>query len=550
MSNYFLNRCGAWIVSAFLPTVLLCSSAFADWATDMFQDTSHNFGTVARGADTQFQFVFQNKFVEDVVIESVHSSCRCTTPTYNKKVIKTWEKGAVNIKLDTRNFSGRKDATVTVRFSKPFYAEVQLHSYCSIRTDVSVQPGNVAFGTVSVGSKQTRNFYVDYAGGMTWRNWRIIDIQSEASFFSASMREVTRQPGSVRYEIALSLKEDVPAGYLKEFIDLVTNDPNPGNQHCPVPVSGLVEPTISVKPSPLSFGLIQSADPIQKTVVIAGQNPFMITGIQSSDSRVTAVLPTEAKTVHILPLRFQQTALSGKFSGMIRFSVNTQSAPVSLTFTGESIPPVKEEETEIIETAESTAPVSQPQEISPAQRFFPPQKQQEESVQPEAATADSGEKSNAENTNSTAAGSSKVPGIGKKETLDFSSKTVPGGTLEMDAPALDTPEAGTSEESVKPGANAQNANSPAVESPALPESEGVNAGKTPLFQRMPPKQSTSKRPTTKPAAQKEPAEPALPGSPEPANEIAAYLAPAQDALPSIPDNSTDDSLDIAAPLAL
>lgn len=539
-----------------MPTILLCSSAYADWATEMFQDTSHNFGTVARGADTQFQFVFQNKFVEDVVIESVHSSCRCTTPTYDKKVIKTWEKGVVNIKLDTRNFSGRKDATVTVRFSKPFYAEVQLHSYCSIRTDVSVQPGNVAFGTVSVGSKQTRNFYVDYAGGMNWRNWRIIDIQSEASFFSASMREVTRQPGSVRYEIALSLKEDVPAGYLKEFIDLVTNDPNPGNQHCPVPVSGLVEPTISVKPSPLSFGLIQSAEPVQKTVVIAGQNPFMITGIQSSDPRVTAVLPKEAKTVHILPLRFQQSALSGKFSGTIRFSVNTQPVPVSLTFTGESVPSVKEEESEIIETAESTTPASQPQEISPAQRFFPPQKQQEENASPEAASADSEQTPKAEISNSTADGTSKVPGNDPKEPLDFSSKTVPGGTLEMDAPALDTPETETLESvNSNAEANMSNANPLAVEPVALPVSEGANAeganaGKTPLFQRIPPKQPTSKRSTAKPAAQTEQAEPTLPGSPEPVKENLSDVAPAQDALPPVPDNSTDDSLDIAAPLAL
>ena len=105
----------------------LSALAHADWASDMFKDTSHNFGIVARGADTRFSFVFTNKYQEDVVIESVQSTCRCTQPSFQKRVIKTWETGQIDIQLDTRNFYGRKDATVTVRFSKPFYAEVQLH---------------------------------------------------------------------------------------------------------------------------------------------------------------------------------------------------------------------------------------------------------------------------------------------------------------------------------------------------------------------------------------------------------------------------------------
>lgn len=476
MKNTLLGRIIVSFGLAFMLTAWLAFPAYADWATEMFQDTSHNFGTVARGADTQFQFVFQNKFVEDVVIESVRSSCRCTTPTYTKKVIKTWEKGVINIKLDTRNFSGRKDATVTVRFAKPFPAEVQLHSYCSIRTDVSIQPGNIAFGTVSAGALQTRKFYVDYAGGMNWNNWKIIDIQSEASFFSASMREVMRQPGSVRYEIALSLKDDAPAGYLKEFIDLVTNDPNPGNQHCPVPVSGLVEPSITIKPSPLSFGLVDTDDPVVKTIVLAGQRPFSITGVQSSDARVSTTVPPDAKTVHILPLQFQANKITGKFTGTIRFSVSSQPAPILLTFTGESNPPAEQEESEIVETTDSAAvvPTAEPHEISPAQRFFPPQNQQkEESSQPsEAEGEEASPKPAAENTE-------------QQATTDRTTTNV-----DPEVPVLPT---------TKP--------------------ENGNAGKTPLFQRMPKKPQT-------PIAPASDAVPAIPGEP--------LSSPESPALPETP----------------
>ena len=120
-------------LAALLIVMTLPVLAQADWASDMFKETSHNFGMVARGADTRFSFVFTNKYKEDVVIESVQSTCRCTIPSFTKQVIKPGETAQVNIQLDTRNFIGRKDATITVHFSKPFYAEVQLHSFCIIR---------------------------------------------------------------------------------------------------------------------------------------------------------------------------------------------------------------------------------------------------------------------------------------------------------------------------------------------------------------------------------------------------------------------------------
>lgn len=231
----------------------LSALAHADWASDMFKDTSHNFGIVARGADTRFSFVFTNKYQEDVVIESVQSTCRCTQPSFQKRVIKTWETGQIDIQLDTRNFYGRKDATVTVRFSKPFYAEVQLHSFCFIRSDVYIEPGIVAFGTVQQGQTRMVRFRVNYAGRTNWHNWRIQDIQSEYPFYKATLSEVQRDYNYVSYDITLTLKENAPEGYLNDFIDIISNDPNPSNQHCQVPVSGYIIPAVSVKPSPLAF---------------------------------------------------------------------------------------------------------------------------------------------------------------------------------------------------------------------------------------------------------------------------------------------------------
>ena len=128
-----------------------------DWAGEMFDHTSHDFGTVARGAKVEHRFVFENKYVEDVHVESVRSTCSCTTPKIINPSLKTWEKGAIVIVVDTASYLGRKDATLTVVFDKPFPAEVRIQVRTYIRSDVVVQPGVVQFGTVIQGNSASAN---------------------------------------------------------------------------------------------------------------------------------------------------------------------------------------------------------------------------------------------------------------------------------------------------------------------------------------------------------------------------------------------------------
>lgn len=377
-------------LSALLIVMTMPVLAFADWASDMFKDTSHNFGMVARGADTRFSFVFVNKYQEDVVIDSVQSTCRCTQPSFQKRVIKTWETGQIDIQLDTHNFYGRKDATVTVRFSKPFYAEVQLHSFCFIRTDVYVEPGIVAFGTVQQGQPRVAKFRVNYAGRTYWQNWAIRDIQSESSFYRATLKEVQRDYNYVSYDITLTLKENAPEGYLNDFIDIISNDPNPYNQHCQVPVSGYIIPSVSVKPSPLAFGTVPAGQTVTKTVVLSGQSPFKITEFGTSDERVSAKISDGQKSVHVIPVTITNNGKDGKINGKMAFRVSSQSNVVSLPFSAEleqgtvEAPPLetpektpgvqKSDDVPVApaQTAPASKPVeSQPRELTPAEEYFP-----------------------------------------------------------------------------------------------------------------------------------------------------------------------------------
>lgn len=90
----------AWIVAiAFVPF-----ASGADWAQKLFKETKHDFGTVSRNAKTEYAFVLENCFEEDVHIASVRSSCGCTKPIITKNTLKAWEKGEILAQFNTKSF--------------------------------------------------------------------------------------------------------------------------------------------------------------------------------------------------------------------------------------------------------------------------------------------------------------------------------------------------------------------------------------------------------------------------------------------------------------
>ena len=123
-----------------------------DWAEKMFKEKTHEFGSVPKAAKVEYAFEMVNPYKEDVHISGVRASCGCTIPRIQKETLASWEKGAIIAEFNTRAFSGQRGARVTVTIDKPFYAEVQLQVHGYIRTDVVVDPGEVALGQVPSGS--------------------------------------------------------------------------------------------------------------------------------------------------------------------------------------------------------------------------------------------------------------------------------------------------------------------------------------------------------------------------------------------------------------
>ena len=285
-----------------------------EWASAMFDHTHHDFGMVARGAKVEHVFTLKNLYVEDVHIANVRTSCGCTQPRSTKNTLKTYETGQIVATVDTRAFMGRKDATITVTFDKPFPAEVQLHTYVYIRSDVVFEPGEVLFSGIPASTAAERKVQLSYAGR---NDWQIVKAVPSAPFLDVKMVETARGGGQVRYEITVRLQPETPPGYFTERIELTTNDVRGDAQRISLPVEGSVVAAVSVQPSQVLLGVVKPGNTVARNIVIQAREPFHVLGVDGPDARFRFVVPTGEKSVTVIPLTFDAAGEAGEIRGEI-----------------------------------------------------------------------------------------------------------------------------------------------------------------------------------------------------------------------------------------
>jgi len=299
--------------------LMACPAMSQEWATKMFEKTVHDFGSVPRFAKAEYEFVLTNLYVEDVHIADVRSSCGCTTPSIKKPLLKTHEKGAIVAHFNTDRFIGYKGATLTVTFDKPFFAEVQLQVSGTIRTDVAMSSESVEMGTVEQGVAVEKAIALAHAGRS---DWRILDVKSSNPHISAKVVEVSRSGGQVNYHLFVRMDENMPAGYVKEHLILVTNDND--NGQIPVAVEGVVQAGLVVSPASLFMGVVEPGQKVTKQLVVKGNKPFRIVSVDCDDKGFqfdTSSLK-DPKPLHLIPVTFVAGNEPGKVAKTIRIETD------------------------------------------------------------------------------------------------------------------------------------------------------------------------------------------------------------------------------------
>jgi hypothetical protein len=307
-------------------------------ALRMFNETNHDFGAVARGAEVKARITITNPYIEDVHIASVTPSCSCTTINGPAKtVLHTRESAELELSMDTKRFMRHKDAVVTVRFDMPQFWEVQIPVQMYVRTDVVLTPGSANFGAVDAGKGATQTIDVAYAGRP---DWKILDAKTNNPHLDVKFEEKARTggaaTGNVNYALTVTLKPSAPSGSFHGLIQLVTDDAN--NPHVPVLAEARIEAEFVA--TDVQLGTVTVGQKKTYNAVIRGKKPFSIERIQceTQDEAFAVRLTDKANTVHVLPLTFTVPDKPGRYQEVFTVTIPGRDEPLTFKAIGNIVP--------------------------------------------------------------------------------------------------------------------------------------------------------------------------------------------------------------------
>lgn len=279
------------------------------WADRMFNELSHNWGPVARGATVRYPFYMTNTLNEPINIAGLRPSCGCTSGASDKSIVQPGEQAVIEAQMDTTNFVGHKATIlfVTLITASGQQAEVRLAVSSDIQSDIVLNPGTVDFGYLVAGQEATRTIRIDRVGSS---EWRAVKMTSNVKGIDAKLAELARTSTGVSYELTVSLRKDAPEGVIRNDLFIHTNDPN--NPAIPVLMTGQIAGALNVSPKTVNLGNLQakSETPVQGKFVIKGSQPFVVTGVEGADEALELVVAeTQPKTLHVLTIQIHPSKL-------------------------------------------------------------------------------------------------------------------------------------------------------------------------------------------------------------------------------------------------
>lgn len=309
---------------------LLASAAPARaqaWANKLFKDgTSHDFGTVAYGAQLFHRFRMTNIYAVPLEITDIRSTCGCVTATPGKKVLQPKEETYVEVSMDARRFKGPKTVSVHLTVGPKYISTAELRLTATSRADIVFNPGQVNFGVVAAGATPSQTIDIEYAG---LADWKITEVASGGGPVTVEMKELYRRPREgAGYQLKVTLKADVPPGPLRQQLHLKTNDPT--TPTITVLVEAQIEAALSVSPATLRLGEIRVGDSLTRKVVVQGKKPFKVTAVEGLGEGVTLVnqLPTASAAVQVLNFKIQPEK-AGEWNRSVQIKTDLQTAPVA-----------------------------------------------------------------------------------------------------------------------------------------------------------------------------------------------------------------------------
>jgi hypothetical protein len=298
----------------------------SDWIASVFPERAHNFGNVAHGSQVRHSFPVVNRSNFEVHIREVRKKCGCTAFKVGAYTIPPGTQTTIEATIDTTKFWGPKDSGLTLVIDRPNYVEVDLNMSCFIRGDVTLNPGQIDFGTVRRSEKlPSAVLTLTYNGGRP--GWEIAEMKTQSAKIKAVAERLNRSAGAlVQWTISVALQPGITNGYFKDEITLITNDVPA--QTIPISVLANVQSAVSVTPSIINFGPIRAGQSVTKVVHVRSSSAFSLSKLEADKAELRAVEPQPGSlSTHTLNVTIQAPALPGPFYGVVTIESDLKDEP-------------------------------------------------------------------------------------------------------------------------------------------------------------------------------------------------------------------------------
>ena len=227
MNERNLRRSGAVIAVAAL---FLSSAALAQARKPraVFNETTHDFGTVKQGDVVTHEFTFKNAGNAPLVIEKVDTTCGCTAVVVAEKRILPGRAGKIKAAFDTRGYSGRVTKYIYF-FSND---DTDSRRELSLVADIEVPPAaridvdryNVEMGLILEGESPSARIVIKSGGERELK----VDMANETvQFFSGGKPLVSPffLPSGESREIEMRFPPQSKPGTNRDYVLIKSNDP-------------------------------------------------------------------------------------------------------------------------------------------------------------------------------------------------------------------------------------------------------------------------------------------------------------------------------------
>lgn len=319
-------------VSALVLVSLTAPAQSPEWANKLFKETSHDFGSVPRGAQLFHRFEVHNPYAVRLELFNIRASCGCVSVNPTTLQLEPRQKAYLDVTMDARRFTGSKTVTIYVSVGPEFTSTATLQVSAQSRADVVFNPGEVNFGVVPRGQSPVQTIDVEYAGNL---DWRVNEVVKNSAPLDVNLEEVYRRVGQVGYRVRVTLKPDAPAGAIKQEVHLKTNDP--ATPLVPVLIEANVQSILSAAPSTVNMGGPKVGQVVTKLFVVKGNRPFKIMAIEGLGEGLEADISANPTTAHTVSLKFTPPK-SGPFKRQLLIRTDLESASTTINVDGSVTP--------------------------------------------------------------------------------------------------------------------------------------------------------------------------------------------------------------------